>query len=210
MPLQRKRRTKKKQHRGYYIVEGEKLVSVTTVLGIIHKYPLLLWYGKLGVEGAKKESRKAMTIGSNVHSAIENYIKGKPTPNWNEGTARANAFGAFLSWLEDNDVEFVETELEVYSLEYGFAGTLDVGAIVNGENAIIDFKCSKGIYQEVELQLQAYCKAKIEMGYEPPTVLYCVRLDKVTGKYQVKKYKPSTEVFDVFLAAKKLWMWKNG
>lgn len=206
MPLQ-----KKKRHSGFYTIKGEKLVSVTTVLGIIHKYPLLLWYGKLGVAGAQKESRKAMKIGSNVHSAIENYIKGNlSTPKWKDGTARFNAFSAFLSWLEDNDVEFVETELEVYSLEYGFAGTLDVGAIVNGENAIIDFKCSKGIYAEVELQLQAYCKAKIEMGYEPPTVLYCVRLDKLTGKYQVKKYKPSTEVFEVFVAAKKLWEWKNG
>ena len=210
MPLQRKRRTEKKQHRGYYMIGGDKLVSVTTVLGIIHKYPLLLWYGKLGIDGAKKESRKAMQIGSDVHKGIENYIDGEPTPNWKAGTERANAFNGFLSWLEDNDVEFLETELKVYSKEYEYAGTLDVGAIVNGENAIIDFKCSKGIYQEVELQLQAYCKAKIEMGYEPPTALFCVRLDKLTGKYQVKRYKPSLKVFDVFLAAKKLWMWKNG
>ncbi len=208
MPLQRKR---KKQHRGYYVIDGEKLVSVTTVLGIIHKYPLLLWYGKLGTEGAKKESRKAMEIGTNVHQQIECYINGtKALYNFRPGTARHNAFSAFLSWLEDNDVEFLETELNVFSKEHGFAGTLDVGAIVNGENAIIDFKCSAGIYPEVELQLQAYCKAKCEMGYEAPRALFCVRLDKKTGKYQVKRYEPSMEVFEVFLSAKKLWGWKNG
>ncbi len=206
MGLQRKR---KKQHRGYYIVDGEKLVSVTTVLGIIHKYPLLLWYGKLGTQEAKKESSRAMKIGTMVHKRIEDYIDGKTLREWKSGTPQANAFNAFLSWIEDNDVIFIDRELRVYSREYGFAGTLDLIAEINGDLAIVDFKTSARIYKEGELQLNAYCKAVVEMEYDTPLALYIIRLDKNTGKYQSKKYKPSSKIFEVFLAAQKLWKWKN-
>ena len=179
-----------------YTVDNKKVDGTTSALGIINKPALMYWavnqavaffqnaikpgviYDEIQLkamaEGMKfshrKKSGDAMDIGKIVHDWIEKYIAGKnPSPIVNQQAK--NSINKFLEWEKTNNVEFIESERIVYSKEYGYAGTLDFVAEMDGldSNRVIvlgDFKTSSGIWDEYWFQLAAYQQAYLE---ENPT-----------------------------------------
>lgn len=81
--------------------------------------------------------------GTIIHEAIEAFVKedffGGPTLTRQE---HVDAFEAFLDWQEVNQVVFEDCEVTVASVEYGYAGTLDITAVINGRRYLIDIKTS--------------------------------------------------------------------
>jgi len=209
----------KNRRGGFYWVGGEPFVSVTTVLGCIAKPALRWWFGKEVYLAMVKDptlsqkealsapwssSSKAKSRGSTVHSIVEVYKKsGKildSIPEQFKGYAEA-----FYSWIEDNHVEVLEHERTVVSKKYGFAGTLDLLVKLNGGGRlVVDVKTGKAIYPEAFLQLSAYKQALSEEGIEVKDT--AVLLLKENGKYAFEKGQVD---LDVFLAAKRLWLWLN-
>lgn len=117
----------------------------------------------------------------------------------NEVHARAlNGISAFLDWYNTNDVTFLEMEKLVYynSLLAGdtkkneevveFYGFIDLVAKVNGKLAIVDYKSSKGIYNEQRYQVAGYkkaydaCVGKTDLGL-------IVNFHKETGEVMTKE-----------------------
>lgn len=145
-------------------------------------------------KGRKKE---AATIGVMAHAWIESHIKHvlglgpKPSPVVN--SAVNNAIEAFLKWEKEHHVVYIATERMVYSKRYAFAGQIDIEAKVDFELAILDNKTSSGIYPEMEYQLAGYqLAAEEEALYTKEPVRYdarwILRLDKVTGEFEAKRY----------------------
>lgn len=215
----------------YYTINDESYPSVTTILRIINKEALLYYFGKYGTKKAQELSKTAMDLGSEVHKKIERFVRAEIDIDKGYLPISKEAeipFDAFLNWIMNNKIEWLESEKTVHSDTHSYAGTLDAVAIVNGEKCIIDFKTSAGFYPEYELQLEAYRYAWTEMKivekdaitnlilhkksvhdvvFDNIRKMLCVRLDKKSGKYEVKEYEPNIETFDAFLAAKKLWEW---
>jgi len=195
-----------------YIKNNIEYPSVTTILGLLDKSGALTWWAsgcavdfiKDNLEIIKnpesphaieqllkdakaaftKTSEKAVDIGSQVHAAIEKYIKEKKDLSGELLNEVQNGFLAFLEWEKKNHVIWEQSEVEVISTKYGFAGTADAIAIINGHRYLIDFKTSKAVYDEYRMQLGAYLLAWNEEYSKDVKIenVAVLRLDKETGE----------------------------
>lgn len=121
---------------------------------------------------AKDEiSSEAKTVSSVVHDWVKDYISMKlgalgnvseimPDSPFNEA-ARAGC-ESFLAWERSHTIEWISSERKVASRMYGFAGTLDFEARIDGQLVLGDIKTSKGIWPEYWLQTAAYQLASDE------------------------------------------------
>lgn len=135
----------------------------------------------------KTISKDACDTGSQVHSMIERYIKTERDQT-SENDAVQNGFLAFLEWEERNRVKWIQSELTLVSTTYGYAGTCDAIADINGYRYLVDFKTSKAIYDEYRKQLAAYRIAE-ESGLD----VAVLRLDKETGEPEFKDLSKNIE-----------------
>lgn len=133
----------------------------------------------------KEVSKDALDIGSEVHDAVEYYLKTGKERKINTPES-ISAFIAFLEWKDSVKLEVIETEKTVSGNYY--AGTLDLLCTIDGKRYIIDIKTSKAIYPEYRYQIAAY--RALEEGVEGSGVL---RLDKETGLPEFKDFSKSYE-----------------
>jgi len=199
-----------------YEKNGIEYPSVTTVLGILDKSGALTWWAAgcavdyiknnldkiQNPDGAHaidqifkdakgaftKTSEKALDTGTQVHNAIERYIKEKRDLTGELTSEIQNGFLAFLEWESKNHVVWEKSELEIVSTKYGYAGTADAIAVVNGHRYLIDFKTSKAVYDEYRMQLAAYLLGWNEeyAGEDKIQNVAVLRLDKETGEPEFK------------------------
>ncbi len=149
---------------GYYLKDGIRVPSVTTVIGNCNLGsidPLLGWANKLGREGKShtEERDKAADAGTACHEMAENYAKkiefdrSKYRP---ETLEKADgAFAAFKTWATLTQLEIIETETPLVSEVYRYGGTLDA-MVIRGELALADWKTSNGLRVGMLCQLAAY------------------------------------------------------
>ena len=208
-----------------YVVEEEKVPNVTTLIdGVFPKY-LTEWAARCGadywkthsdevedmyhgiIRAHKDVSGAARDIGHETHYWLEEYINSSiKNPNevdWKLGALSdkaKNAVQAFIKWEASHDIVWMGSEKKVYSKDYGYAGTVDAIAMINGKYCIVDFKTSAKIYKEAYVQLSAYAQAVEEIHGKPVDLAVVLRLDKEEDKYQEAAFIPS-DYFHVFLMA---------
>ena len=111
------------------------------------------------IEEAFEQVRQAAYLGTRIHHALDQHF---------EGVAISDDLTIYtdpvLEWKNSAQLEFVERELCVVNLDYGYAGTMDV-ACRRGESGIgvIDFKTRRTKrgekvtpYEGQEMQIAAY------------------------------------------------------
>lgn len=134
-----------------------------------------------------RESRRALDIGSQVHSMVEYTLRqelGHKVTKKPELVGPALlAFQRWEKWREDTHLTPIHIEQTIWSDSDEYAGTPDLIAQIdvgNGpELVVLDWKTSKGFYLEMKLQNAAYAKAYCEMGHaEYPMPGLLVRLPK--------------------------------
>ncbi len=118
------------------------------------------------IDEAKKQhtikKKEAADFGTQIHEFAEQFGKYKlgecemPVLDKNASQEVKNGIQAFIQWYNDNDVEFIACERMVYSKKHNYVGLLDAFCKVNGELTIVDYKSSKGIYNEMLYQVAAY------------------------------------------------------
>lgn len=160
----------------------------------------------------KKE--EASDKGSQVHAYAEQFTQAvlqghAPTAPEVEDDDVKRGITAFLEWYAGHHVQFIASEMLVYSRKHNYVGTLDAVAMVDGKKYIIDYKTSKRIYQEYTLQVAGYGIAyEEEHGAVDGYII--LRFDKETGeleKHTIDKKADIKEAKSVFLAALKLKQW---
>ena len=120
-----------------YDVEGQKLVSITSVTSHFNKEVFVEWRKKVGDKEANRITKRATTRGTKVHTLIENHLLNKEVDPDTPGS-KMLLNQAKKSLENINNIYALEKSL--YSTELGVAGTVDCIAEYNGELAIIDFK----------------------------------------------------------------------
>ena len=94
----------------------------------------------------------------------------------------------FIKWVNEQDIEFIETEQIVYSQKHGYVGRFDVKIKLNGDILNTDYKTSKDIYTSQLYQAGGYDIADTEQnGNESDgTAVISVstedKIDKEVGK----------------------------
>ena len=170
-----------------YFVNGEKVASVTTILGRWKDSGgLIYWAWKEGKEGRDyRETRdKAADAGTLAHKMLEADIRKKEFIE-NAGFDKLvwaqakHAFGAYLEWKMSSSVTAIRTEVPLTSKVHNFGGTLD--AIRVGESRrLTDWKTSSGVYTEMLLQVAGGYSLLWEENYpdEPLDGIEILRFSK--------------------------------
>lgn len=188
------------------------LISATAITGVIDKSRMLIpWATGLAatflidmVERGEPITtdaiREAMTqhtirkdeaasIGTIVHDYAEAFatakIEGKPLPEIPADAPEAalNGIMAFIDWTKQHHVEFRETERLVYSKAFGYVGLTDAIAVVDGKLSVIDYKTSKGIYDDHYFQIAGYWAAYTEETAGDIQQGILLHFNKETGEF---------------------------
>ena len=130
--------------RHYVTPDGNKYISITTLLSNLSKAGIQKWRNHVGEEEANRISTKASRRGTGVHSICESYIKNEDGHLNGKMPNEVEMFKSINPLLDCIDnVHCVEGAL--YSDELKLAGRTDLIAEFNEELAVIDYKTSRKI-----------------------------------------------------------------
>ncbi len=161
-----------KTHQRYYNKAGTLLPGVTTILGVLNKPALVPWANNLGLQGINvREYVDALaligTIGHEMiccHNRGINFVSnGYPDELIDKAE---NCYLSYLAWEKQHKVEPLLCEAPLVSETYGYGGTIDMLAWVDGVPTIVDYKTGKAIYPEHIYQVAAYRQLLEENDYK--------------------------------------------
>lgn len=150
--------------------DGTTGPSVTGVLGELSKPALYRWNNIMGLKGIDTlkyvdEKAKAGTL---AHAMILADLA-DIHPDWKEYEPYVidqaeNSFRKWLDYKKRHDIKPIFTEKPMVSEKYRYGGILDLYCNLDGVPALVDFKTSKAIYEEMWYQVSAYHWMLIEAG----------------------------------------------
>jgi len=190
---------------GYFLRDGTKVDSVTTILGRFKESGALInWAYKQGLAHvALYDSRdEAADIGSLAHAMANHYLRKEDPEQALIGQlpklalpARV-AFGTFVQWAEAQDAELIPCETPMVSEWHKFGGTPDflmrtrrklvVGNVIERRLRMSDLKTSRGIYRDMLLQVAAYGILWDENHPDDP----------ITGGYDIARFSKGAPDFE--------------
>jgi hypothetical protein len=133
----------------------------------------------------------AATKGTDTHGLVENYINERIALNPN--LYIPEEIQPFHDWAITNGVEFIAAEQRLYSEKYGYAGTADFFALINGELTIGDLKTFPKMWsKDPMIQCGAYSLAFQELTGQRPVQTVIVKMcdpkDERLQKYGGKSF----------------------
>lgn len=199
-----------------YRFDGDRMTGVTTILGVVNKEALKLWYAKQALERvwAGRDMLKTMTdsdlracllaavsgaddikdnsasIGKEAHKWCELHDKGLQTSDDLNLTELAENY---LKWKAENVEKVLFVEKPLFSIKEFVAGTPDRGYLMkNGQNLIGDTKFTGGIYDRLYFaQMTAYRMMFEEMADMTDTSIRLEYEDHVEEYASVQEYLQS-------------------
>ena len=190
------------------------LPAVSTILDIYQHPGLRNWYGRVGIVKAEQIRDQAGLWGSQAHSLIEYMMKGnKIDPATWAGIPDPvkNSLRAWVRWLQVTKFKPAQAEMVVYSLKYGYAGTLDAIGQFGKLWGMADWKTGKGLFPSALgfMQMAAYHRAFHETYPAHPRIRQArlVGLNRETGDFQqgIRSATQITLDWHHFTYAMKLW-----
>lgn len=175
-----------------YLLDGQRVPGVTTVIGILDKPALVNWaaaetaayadehWAELSelrsadrierLKGARfATNRRAVVRGTRVHSLGERLAHGEQIDEGEITPELRPWVEGYARFLDEWDIETAAAELPVAHSEYRYAGTADLFAwSPRLGHVLLDIKTGKSVYSEVALQLAAYRYA--DMGIREQVV----------------------------------------
>lgn len=187
-------------------------VSVTSVLKVLDKPALLKWAEDCGAEGAARlaalgelehvppteagdrvrlhklgmDARRdaGADRGTAVHKVLEFWARERTVPDLADFPAEVRGYVQGLcAWLLAARPRTISVERCVGSVEHMYAGRMDLRALLDGRDCIVDLKTNpKGrVYDEAHLQARAYAIADVECGAQPPEGIVIVAVGEGGG-----------------------------
>ena len=159
--------------RYYDTPDGQKLVSITSVISHYNREKFREWRARVGNDEANRITKQATSRGTDMHTLVEHHLK-------NEKLPKVQPLSEFLFKQAKPDLAKIDNihaiEQSLFSKELGIAGSVDCIAEYDGELAVIDFKTSKQPKPEAWVQ-----------GYYVQCAAYACMLYEMTG-IMVKKF----------------------
>jgi hypothetical protein len=210
-----------------YLLDGEKVPGVTTILGAALPKPALIeWAGKttaayaidhweeLGeltpskrlarLDKARFEERDAAARrGTEVHRLAEALVSGEEVTVPDELAGHVESYVDFLDAWEP---EPVLVEAVIANRAVGYCGTVDLVADMGGTRWLLDVKTARsGIFGETALQLCAYARAEVYLDDEGNEAKMAdVGIDRIAGihvradGWDLRELRGDDEVWNTF------------
>ena len=184
---------------------------------------LIRWVGSVGNHAAEEKKEAGGDKGSKVHNAVKVLVSGgdvlmddsfvgtftnEPTPLTPK---EYFALMTFRDWCKKERPQIVASEYTVWNERYRYAGTVDLLCRLKSTEYrtvhLIDIKTSANIYPSMRLQVSAYKHA--DQSLPKGVRLGILQLGYEKNKEQKWKYTPVGDCFELFLAARKMWIDQN-
>ena len=168
-----------------------------------------------GWEKAQEELVAAGNRGTKVHEGVSLLLLGNKLSMDDELTnpetgekeeitlEEWEGLMSFVQWHEEHKPETILNEFVVFNDKDKYAGTVDYVCKINGETWVIDFKTSKDVWPQYEIQIMAYSKC-LPDGIKPDK-MGILQLNYRRNKYKKWKMTEVKDEFDLFIAAKRIW-----
>lgn len=194
----------------HYLIKGIKYARVTRINSIIDKPELRAWYAKTGAVKAKEILKTRSGFGSTIHKLIEVTLKGEKLSD-NYDSFLLDSMNVFNKWIGLHKIETQALEQHLWSETHHYAGTCDFIGLFDGKIYILDWKTSRGIYDEYWIQMAAYTNAFEEQTGIKVDGVGILQIRDGEYNFITKSYEEIMGIyFPVFLAAKLIYMWKYG
>jgi hypothetical protein len=155
-----------------YRYKGERVPSVTQVLD---RYSGLEHVDAVILEAARR-------LGTNVHAAVHLYNEDRLDHDRLDPVLVPYVQG-YERFLRESGAVVLHSEGRVHSKQFGYAGTLDIIAMLK-KRALIDVKTASTFPRSVGPQTAAYVQAWHEMHGYKIQLRYCLTL-KPDGTYKL-------------------------
>jgi hypothetical protein len=153
-----------------------------------------------------KKRDTAADLGTKIHEEVEQFIQCRM--NGLDYFPENDQVKHFIDWADKYKVEFLDSEVQVYSKRYFVAGTYDFSCMIDGKKYMGDLKTGNALYPEYFYQCAAYRMMALEMGQSDFSGSILVRVGK-DGKFNEDEDVIISESFtdekNAFLAALKLY-----
>jgi hypothetical protein len=191
--------------------------SVTSILGVLRKIGLEMWYKFNTAAFCDEKSSKGKLIGTQIHDAIEQFIKtGEAKIDTDYPDEVTNALKSFMLFkAEHPEYTFKFTEEAMTSEQHKLNGTLDCIVEKDGLLIVADWKSAEAkkkdkpdIYEEYLYQVSAYVKMYNEVKKSNINQAFIVSFakDKIAYNYQLLSAEEIEKHFnDAFLPALKIY-----
>ena len=165
----------------YYVgLSGKKLPSVTTVLGAFYGDWVKDWRAAVGEEKANRISTQASLRGTAIHKICEDYIMNSPDYLKGHMPINIELFMKMRPHINRiNNVYAVEAPL--FSETIGVAGRTDCIAQFDGYPSIIDYKTSRKIKGEGDIENYFVQMTIYSLMFEDMTNIKCKQLVVIMG-----------------------------
>lgn len=141
----------------FYTLDGETFYpSVTTVLEAFPASPQLLTWKKAVGFNADIILERAASEGSNVHNAVERYLRGDEIHYSGYNITEWVCILRFVEFWETTAPLLEICEQIIVCPDLRIGGTIDIVCVINGERWIIDVKSSTAVHETHEFQIAAY------------------------------------------------------
>lgn len=177
-----------------------RLPSVTTILGDTWSQAgLLNWY--------KREPNAAALLmegqdrGKAVHRWVESAMGGTVLPFSDFEADYRPWVQAAARFMFEHQPEAIDIERLVCHPELGYAGRLDLLAMLDGQRTLLDFKTSAGgnVYAKAHVQTWAYALADERCGGDPIERRVVVGLSG-DGSYRIVESPAAGELWECCIA----------
>jgi hypothetical protein len=200
------------QSKGYFLRDGTRVPSVTTILGRFKDSGgLIHWAWNIGREGKdyREERDKAADAGTLAHAAVAAWAHQQPF-TWTgdpEIVQKAKiAFAAFEQWAQQTRLRVTHAELPLVSETFYYGGTFDA-LLVGNKRAMGDWKSSNAIYPEYLIQVAAYGHLWAENVPDEPLDggYHLLRFDKSHGDFHQHWWGELESAWRAFLLLRELY-----
>jgi hypothetical protein len=219
------------------------LPSVTTIIGILDKPQLTKWkmreaakaaiaipgpqgeeplerFADRAIEHAMSQVGEAADLGTKIHNAIENLMRGSAE----ESSEEMRPFvKPVLEWMRSVGVKVTHSEIVLVNAVHGFAGRVDALFTWGdgfGKMGILDFKTKKTkegekveAYDEHLLQLAAYAATHFGAGQLQHVVAANLFISSTEpGRLEVVKHDKEKMVaaYEAFTQMCAIWRFRKG
>lgn len=195
--------------------------SVTTILGMLRKIGLEVWFKKNTAEFCDEKSRRGREIGIQIHEAIQAHIEeGKVKIETQYADEVKTALDSFMKFKKEHpEIKLKKAEMQVVSEKYKYNGTLDCLGN-DGALAVVDWKtgeCKEKmepvIYDDNIYQVTAYVHGYNEQEKKNIQKAYIVVLAKDAVAYnlrEVGRIELEKAFKRVFLPALSIYNYQKG